>query len=254
LQFSLSGLPFRGTGRRCAFTLIELLVVIAIIAVLVSILLPSLGAARRSARSLRCLANVRSLVIAHTAYADDYKGAFIDVGLAHGGSGDEQLSWVNTLSEYYAAPLAIRSPGDASVYWPAEAGGQGLTVNGAARRTSYGINNWLSRTYNPGISEREPFDRHSKIDMPSAVVQFLLMTESGDYAVSDHTHAENWGTRARAAAVAAGQVFINKWGGPPASGQGRSNYGFLDGHAALKDFQSVYLDRDTNAFDPRVAR
>ena len=56
---------------RDGFTLIELLVVISIIALLVGILLPALGAARRSAQSAVCLGNLRSAGQGMATYAAD---------------------------------------------------------------------------------------------------------------------------------------------------------------------------------------
>ena len=57
-----------------AFTLIELLVVVAIIAVLLSILIPALGAARERAMRISCASNLHQLGIALTAYGMDSGG------------------------------------------------------------------------------------------------------------------------------------------------------------------------------------
>lgn len=59
---------------RRAFSLIELLVVIAVIALLVSILLPALAEARRSARAVQCMANLQQFGRAHAGYVTDYRG------------------------------------------------------------------------------------------------------------------------------------------------------------------------------------
>ncbi len=68
-------------GHRCltgrisrprAFTLIELLVVVAIIALLISILLPSLNKARAQARTTLCASRISQLAKSILTYAEDY--------------------------------------------------------------------------------------------------------------------------------------------------------------------------------------
>jgi prepilin-type N-terminal cleavage/methylation domain-containing protein len=61
--------------NRRGFTLVELLVVIGIIALLISILLPSLNRARESAKRTACLSNLRQVHASFIFYALDYNDA-----------------------------------------------------------------------------------------------------------------------------------------------------------------------------------
>src|SRR4051812_10784764 len=65
-----------GAGRSKfsrAFTLVELLVVIGIIAVLISVLLPTLSKARESANRTQCLSNLRQIAVFLNMYANQYQ-------------------------------------------------------------------------------------------------------------------------------------------------------------------------------------
>ncbi len=65
------------TAWPMAFTLVELLVVIGIIALLLSILLPTLGKAKEAANSAKCLSNMKQVGMSVMMYTNDYKGRWL---------------------------------------------------------------------------------------------------------------------------------------------------------------------------------
>ncbi len=96
------------THRARAFTLIELLVVIAIIALLIGILLPSLGAAREAGKKVKCQSQMRQVMTAWTAYTLDHNeyhhgsrqnySSRMEIRGARGGRGRVLLSYYEDYS------------------------------------------------------------------------------------------------------------------------------------------------------------
>lgn len=95
--------------RSRGFTLIELLVVVAIVALLMSILLPSLSRARQQARQTACLANVRSWGMGMHLYVTE-SGGFTNDGGNLSGYPDinsdkaKEFYWINVI------PRRLNSP------------------------------------------------------------------------------------------------------------------------------------------------
>jgi prepilin-type N-terminal cleavage/methylation domain-containing protein/prepilin-type processing-associated H-X9-DG protein len=88
MKRKVAAMKRRGSG----FTLIELLVVVSIIALLISILLPSLNKARDQSRLVVCMSNLKQIGMGFTLYGDDHaqqpppNRQKMDAGAPYGGT------------------------------------------------------------------------------------------------------------------------------------------------------------------------
>lgn len=191
--------PGRRSRLSAAFTLIELLVVIAVIAILISLLLPSLAGARQAARTIKCSSNQRQLITAWTLYANDNKDRTMPLGYWSSediGSGSQIFWWgthgTTTLPPDYdngfIAPYLDSTLNDGSVFeCPAQPWGT-YRPQGPSRTitSTYGYNGYyLSPSKTPGwafeIGHR-PWRRIAEISQPSLLMTFAdtLLPASGN--------------------------------------------------------------------------
>ena len=168
-----------------AFSLLELLVTIAILAILVSLMLPTLAGARDTARTTRCMSNQRSLVTAWTLYADDHDGRAMplaywsakDVGNA------PPIYWWGRVEDHvnhapgFITPYLDASLGEHTVFECPNQPWGSYVAQGADEPTStYGYNGYyLSPAHTPGwaysISHR-PWRRLGEIHRPTDLLVF----------------------------------------------------------------------------------
>jgi len=161
----MSGRTTSGTGRGAhgpafigerGFTLIELLVVIAIIALLMSILMPSLNLARRQARNAGCKMNMHNWGLIWDMYCEDNNGLFMQPGSL----GWLRGTWIiplrdkwDTQSNLLLCPSAVKRPPNIPVWGSSRYSYiMGNTNDGfEAEECSYGANCWVY-DFKPGVA------------------------------------------------------------------------------------------------------
>ena len=227
----------RALSRR-AFTLIELLVVVSIIAVLIAILLPALGAARRSAQSVACLSQLRQIGQATQMYADEHKQALprsTHSYLAHG-----VKPWGYALSTY----LGHETTNGQGPEWDSLFNGLYRCPADERRDVwSYGKNAWFELSAGEtgevlGKASGPTYDRLTDVPRPAATVLFAEL-DSGSMA--DHIMAHFWLMGAKP------EVDTDRHGTT-------SNHTFVDGHAEAMTFQDTFQPPDLDRWNPGSAR
>jgi len=143
-------------SRKNGFTLIELLVVIAIIAMLLSILMPSLSAARESGRRVVCGSNVKQWAMGNFLYCNEYNQKIVWQDRDTSGTSNHPINkiiphnsnyWPIRLVELNLIQMneklqLLRCPSD-----------RGFSIENYPANISYGIN--AGRGY--GVGPDEPF-------------------------------------------------------------------------------------------------
>ncbi len=178
-------------AARRGFTLIELLVVVAIVALLISILLPSLRHAREQGKRVVCMSNMRQMGMAMLSYAVD-NHEYIPASSCPLAEPDiehpEELYWLTVLQKYTGQPLIGRCRNDKTdkpfLDWANPPPREEWTNY---RWSSYAINACLGP-----LKSDLALQRLNEIKTPAAVI-YLTEIRSGDsYDYADHIHSDLW--------------------------------------------------------------
>ena len=216
------------------FTLVELLVVVAILALLISILMPSLAVAKATAKTTLCLTRMHNFGYALNMYSQENRGALPPS--THSALAVGTPPWGYSLARYLGYNQPYTCPCDS---W-------NQFFNSALRcptdsrnndQWSYGKNVWFELT---AVETGGPvWNRADMIPKPSCTITFGEL-KSGSMA--DHIMAHFWYIGATP------EVDSLRHGSD-------SNYTYMDGHAARAAFPKTFdLVLKVDNWNPGTAR
>jgi len=218
--------------RGAAFSLVELLVVLAIIALLVGVASGAWHRARSSSQAAECLSTMRQLSTAMQLWGADRGGEF--PRSSHSAFAHRSRGWQREILPYLGETGSIVTLEQQRRYFRCPAD---TRTNG----TSYGLNVFFELDPDADDYEGAPsrWRRASSLPAPSRTV---LLAEIKTDSAADHVMAHFW-----SGSAAGSEVAIDRH-------DGRSNFVFADGSAALLEVEDTYDPaRGINRWNPSLA-
>jgi prepilin-type N-terminal cleavage/methylation domain-containing protein/prepilin-type processing-associated H-X9-DG protein len=215
-----------------AFTLIELLVVIAIIAILAALLLPTLGRAKDSAKSILCLNQMRQISLATRLYAEENNDEF--PRSQHSAFANRQLPWERAI----APQLGVTggSPPRGPIFCLGSITARKIEQ---PAHLSYGFNYFFevgAEDDYPG--KPQTWRKLASIPKPTSTINYAEISIAADHVMP----ALGWLSGADAANEIASTRHKQK-----------SNYAFVDGHAELLRLNQTYQPPQLDLWNPSLA-
>jgi len=227
----------RRNPQSSAFTLIEVLVVVAIIALLISILLPSLATAREQARMVACQANLKSVATAFVTFSSENKGRL--PGVRSQRMDGHPVSWIGEYEDNTTGQVVQPTRGALWRHMGRQAAGY-ICPNDVATRGNYKVTHsysfhtmlsganteWLAGAHRLSTAPYNSND-HTNASVPMVPFAHVPMVVEEDFTYYDYSQGVNTNT-----------IFDGAWANEDGvtdrhmarSGKGWGNIAYADTH------------------------